>query len=195
MPNLSDFTSFDIIVALIFLFFFVRGAWIGLIRQLAAFFALVGSYWIAAQYSASLMPYVDHFLDNPKIIFLVSFALIFFLSALVFTLVGRLLRRVMEITLLGWFDRLLGLLLGGVKGVVLASLLYMILASSLSASNDLLRHSFSSQYLEIGAAELQQLIDDPRLREYFAPHKPAIMVEPKSKPSENGKEPQETGSG
>ncbi|HEB69127.1 MAG TPA: CvpA family protein [Desulfobulbus sp.] len=174
MISLADITSFDVIVALILIVFVVRGAWIGFMRQLAAFLALVGSYWLAGRYSRELMPYVGKFIENPKLVFLVSFALLFLLSALLFILGGKVLHRVMEISLLGWFDRFLGFLLGVVKGAVLASLLYMFLASSLSASNDLLKKSISSRYLARGADMLHQLISDPQLREYFLPREPAI---------------------
>ncbi len=174
MISLADFTSFDVIVALVFILFIVRGGWIGFMRQLAAFLALVGSYWLAGRYCSRLMPYVDDFIQNPKLVFFVSFALLFCLSALLFILGGKVLHRVMEISLLGWFDRLLGVLLGVVKGVVLTSFLYMVLASSLSASNDLLKKSISAPYLAIGADILHQIIQDPQLRKYFVPREPAI---------------------
>ena len=109
----------------------------------------------------------------------------FFLSALLFILGGKVLRRVMEISLLGWFDRFLGLLLGAVKGAVLASLLYMILASSLSASNDLLKKSVSSRYLARGSDMLYQLIHDPQLQKYFLPKEPAIPVDKKKDKKED----------
>jgi len=176
MISLTECTSFDVIVAVLVLVFVVRGAWIGFMRQLAAFLALVGSYWLAGSYSRDLMPYVDRFVDNPKLVFLVSFLLMFFVSALLFILAGKVLHRVMEISLLGWFDRFLGLLLGALKGAVLASLLYMFLASSLSASNTLLKRSQSSKYLAQGADALHQLIEDPQLKQYFLPKIPAIPL-------------------
>lgn len=175
MPTFSDLTYFDLVVAFIFLFFLVRGLWIGFMRQLAAFFALVGSYYLAGQHAAQILPFTERFIDNPKVTFLVSFAIIFLVAALVFTLIGKVLHRVMQITLLGWLDRVSGLVLGGVKAVVVASLLYMFLASSLSATNELLRKSYSSPYLKQGAELLQSLINDPRLRQYFLQKDPAIL--------------------
>lgn len=190
MISLADITSFDVIIGLIFIVFVVRGAWIGFMRQLAAFLALVGSYWIAGRYNGQLMPYVDKFIDNPKLIFLVSFGLLFFLSALLFILGGKVLHRVMEISLLGWFDRFLGFLLGAVKGVVLASLLYMFLASSLSASNELLKKSVSSRYLAQGADMLYQFIQDPELQKYFLPKKQAIPTGKEESPSQKKTQPE-----
>ena len=187
MPVFADFSIFDIIVVLIVLLFLVRGLWIGFVRQLAAFCALVGGYWLAAHYHGEIAPFAARFLENPKLIFVVSFVCIFLIAAMAFGLLGKLLRRVMEITLMGWFDRLVGGGLGLVKGAVVTSLLYMFLASSLSGSNDVLKKSLSAPYLELGAAQLQTFINDPRLREYFQPKKPAIEA-PRSESASSKKE-------
>lgn len=178
MPTFTDLTYFDLVVAGIFLLFLARGIWIGCIRQLAAFFALVGSYYLAGQYAARLLPFTERLVDNPKLIFLCSFGLIFLAAAMGFTLIGKLLHRILQVTLLGWLDRIFGLLLGGVKAAVVASLLYMVVASSLSTTNDLLRKSYTSPYLKQGAELLQRYIDDPRLRTYFLPKEPAILPDP-----------------
>lgn len=176
MISFGDLTSFDVIVALIFLVFIIRGVWIGFMRQFTTFLALVGSYWLAGRYSGQLMPYVQQVVENPKVVFLASFALLFLVSALIFILAGKVLRRVMEITLLGWFDRFLGLLLGGVKGALVAVLLFMILASSLSASNDLIKKSLSSPYLSQGAEMVRKIIHDPEIRKQFVIREPAIKA-------------------
>jgi len=177
MIALDRLTSFDVIVLLLVLAFAVRGGWIGFMRQLAAFFALVGSYLLAGRYTSTLSPYLKGLVDNPKLVFLVSFVLLFCISAVAFILAGKVLHRVMEITLLGWFDRVLGVLLGAVKGAILASLLYMFLVSSLSASNDLLKRSLSAPYLAQGSDILHQLIRDPHLKKYFLPKTLAIPEE------------------
>ena len=177
MPTFAELTYFDLVVACIFLFFLVRGLWIGCVRQLAAFFALVGGYYLAGQYADAILPWTERFVDNPKLTFLVSFGLIFIVAAIVFTLIGKVLHRFLQITLLGWLDRLSGLGVGAVKAAVVASLLYMFLASSLSATNELLRTSCSTPYLRQGSELLRSFIDDPRLRKYFAQKEPAILSE------------------
>ena len=176
-------TWLDLIVAIIFLYFVLRGAWTGLMRQLAALLALAGSYVVAAQYTAELIPYTKRFVDNPKLVFLISFICLFFAAALLFSLLGRLMHRLMQITLLGWFNRLLGISLGALKAALLASLLYMVLASTLSATNAVLSRSLTAPYLRQGAQLLQALINDPKLRAYFTENTPAIpleLMEPKN---------------
>lgn len=177
MPSLHGLSSFDLLIVLLFTVFFVRGVWIGCIRQLAAFFALVGGYSLAGQYAHRILPWTERFFDYPKVTFLVSFAMLFLAAALVFTLIGKVLHRVVQITLLGWLNRLFGLMLGGVKAAAIASLLYMLLASSLSTTNDVLRKSVTTPYLKQGAELLRSCIDDPRLRTFFSQKEPAILNE------------------
>jgi membrane protein required for colicin V production len=188
MHILHSISSFDLVVVGIGLFFMIRGVWIGFMRQLAAFLALVGSYWIAGRYSGMLVPYVRDYIANPKMVFYASVALLFCISAILFILAGKVLQKVMEISLLGWFDRFLGLLLGAVKAAVLTSFLYLVLASSLSSTNDLLRRSATGPYLAQGAALLHQLIQDPQLRHYFVPKKPAIAED--KPPARDRKKPE-----
>ena len=174
LPTLNDLTGFDFVVVGLFATLFLRGAWIGFVRQLAALGALVGSYFLAGHYAPRILPWAEGLGANPKVTFFVSFAILFLAAALTFTLLGKLLRSVLQIIMLGWLDRLAGMALGGVKAAVVASLLYMFAASSLSASNDLLRRSFSAPYLKQGAELLRSLIDDPRLRTAFVQKEPAI---------------------
>lgn len=177
MPTFNDLTYFDLVVACMLFFFLVRGLWIGCVRQLAAFLALIGGYVLAGQYAHAILPLTERVVDAPKLTFLVSFGVIFLVVAIVFTLIGKVLHRVLQITLLGWLDRLAGLVIGGAKAAVMASLLYMYLASSLSATNELLRTSFTTPYLQQGAEVLRSLINDPRLRKYLVQKQPAIATE------------------
>jgi membrane protein required for colicin V production len=192
MPTLHDVAFFDLVVASILLLFAVRGVWIGFARQLAAFFALVGSYGIAGQYADRILPWTERFIDNPKLTFFVSFAVLFMVSAFVFTLLGKVLHRFLQITLLGWLDRLAGLVLGCAKAALVASLLYMLLASTLSTTNDMLRKSYSAPYLQQGAEWLRSFVNDPRLRDYLMQKEPAILNELlPAKPTDQKKEQKE----
>ena len=173
----DSLTWLDITVAVIFAFFIIRGAWIGFIRQLAAFFALVGSYIIAARYMALALPYTQRIVDNPKLVFLASFVGLFLISAVGFSLLGRLLHKFMQVVFLNWFNRLLGVLLGALKAALLSSLLYMVLASILSSSSAPFERSICAPYLRQGAKVLQALINDPKLRGYFKENTPAIPKE------------------
>nr|WP_321465579.1 CvpA family protein [uncultured Desulfobulbus sp.] len=177
MPTFNDLTSFDYCIVSIFFVFFIRGMWIGCMRQLGAVLALVGGYYLAGHYASTILPYTKQFIASPKVTFLVSYTLIFFVAALVFTAIGRIMHRFMRITLLGWLDRLGGVCIGGLKAMIVASLIYMVLASTLSTTNDLLRKSYTTPLLKEGADILRALIQDTELQQYFVQKEPAIRRE------------------
>lgn len=191
MVSLGDITSFDVIVVVLFLLFIIRGTWIGFMRQLSFFLALVFSYIIAGQYTGQMMPYVSKFIENPKAVFFVSFGLMFFLGSIFFVLLGKILHLVVQLTLAVWFDRLLGFMLGLVKAVLVTSFLYMIMSSGPSSAHDLVKKSITSGFLESGAVFVQKLINDPDLKQRFIPKVPAIPPEEGTAPEsveENGRE-------
>jgi membrane protein required for colicin V production len=177
MIALSDITSFDVIVVLLFLLLIIRGTWIGFMRQLAFFLALIASYLLAGQYTGKLMPHVAGFIENPKAVFFVSFGLLFLLSGFVLMLLGKVLSLVMEVALVSWFDRMLGFLLGLVKAVFVTSFLYMAMSSSMISANELLENSLTSPYLARGAEMVRRIITDPELRNLFLTKLPAILRE------------------
>jgi membrane protein required for colicin V production len=177
MPTFNDLSPFDLVILFLFLVFLVRGLWVGCMRQLAVLFALVGGYFLAGQYAHTLLPWTERFISTPKLTFIISYGMIFLVVALVLTLIGKLLRRLLRLTLRGWLDRLLGLVAGGVQAAVISSLIFMVLASTLSTTNDLLRKSYTTPFLRQGADLLRSWIDDPRLRRSFQHKEPAIFSE------------------
>lgn len=177
MISLSDITSFDVIVVLLFLLFVIRGAWIGFMRQLAIFLALIGSYIFAGSYTSQMMPYVGKFIENPKAVFFISFFILFLLGSVFMLLAGKVLRLVMELTMATWFDRTLGLILGLAKAMFITSVLYMAMNSSLVSSNELLQKSLTSPLLAQGSDIIQQVLSDVELRRLFDPKEPAILPE------------------
>ncbi len=174
--DFSTMNLFDIVVLVIFMLFIVRGAWVGLIRQLATFAALIGGYLLAARFSGEFKLIVEPFIENPKLAFLASFALLFCFAAFLFILAGVVLRKLVELSLLGWFDRLVGMVLGGVQAWIICCFLYMFLSSSLSGNNTLLNSSVSGPFLAQGSEFLGELIKDSEIKEVFKENKPAIPL-------------------
>lgn len=195
MISLGDITSFDVVVVVLFLLFLVRGTWIGFMRQVSFFLALICSYILAGEYTGPLMPLVGKFIGNPKFVFFISFAVLFAAGAVFFVLLGKVLHLVMQLTLAGWFDRVLGFFLGLAKAALVTSFLYMIMTSGPSSAYELVQKSVTSKYLAQGSTLIQKFINDPELRERFLPKAPAIPADDKAEPerpekSGTGDEPQ-----
>ena len=109
--------------------------------------------------------------------FLVTYALLFLLVYLAIIGVGWGLRKVMSVSLLGWFDRLMGGLFGLGKAVLLASVLFMVLTGVVAANAPVLRQSTTAPYLTAISRQLLVFVRDKKLQSQFLPKNPAISFE------------------
>lgn len=167
-------TTIDTGVIIITLIFLVRGIWIGFIRQLAALAALFIAFLAAGRYYNQLSSYITRFISEPQIAFIVTYALVFLISYVLIVLLGIVLKKVMQISFLGWFDKLLGGIFGFAKAVFLCTLIFMGLSWLLSSSNQMIQKSFFSPYLMTSSKYVLTFIHDKDLQKKLMPQKPAI---------------------
>lgn len=117
--------TFDIIIAAILLFGFIRGLFKGLFVEVASFVGLIAGIYGAIHFS--------HYMKNllitrvsweEKYITLVSFAITFIIILLVIILIGKLFTKIADFASLGILNKLLGGIFGVLKiGIILSVIL------------------------------------------------------------------------
>lgn len=174
MDWISQLATLDIIVLLIFAFFIGRGVWVGFIRQISALIALFAGYLAAGQLHSYLYPHIKSFLDSSHVAFLLTYGLLFAVIYFGTMLLGKGLQKVMDISLLVWFDRTMGGLLGAMKGLFLSCLIFMVLAAFLSSGSRFLKDAKLYSFLNKTSEILLTMVRDKELRNRFLPREPAI---------------------
>jgi membrane protein required for colicin V production len=169
-------TALDAVVVAITLLFLIRGVWVGFVRQLASIAALLLGFIFAGIHYEALSPRLDPFIASPQLRFLLTYALIFLAVFLAVVLLGLVLRKVMTISLLDWFDRLLGGIFGLGKAALVSTVCFMGLAGVLAASNPLLTGSFFAPHLTKSSAFLLGFLKDQELQRLLLPQEPAISL-------------------
>jgi membrane protein required for colicin V production len=176
MTWFPQFTSFDIAVLIVSAILIGHGIWVGCIRQLASILALVVGFVAAGRLCGDFYHTILPFISSPNLAFIVSYLILFIVIYLAVILLGMGLKKVVDIALLAWFDRALGGLLGAVKALFIASLVFMIVSSIVSGSNNFLRRSITYPYLALTSEYILRLVRDADLRSSFRPKEPAISV-------------------
>jgi membrane protein required for colicin V production len=175
-----ELTVYDLVVIAIFAFFMARGIWVGLLGQVTVIVALYVGYIVAGQYHDRLFPFLRGVSENPQIVFLLAYGILFACTYVVTMLAGKGLTRVVSLTIAGWFDKVLGALFGAVKALILAILLHMLLTTFLSPDSPLLRKGQLYPYLSQATALFQQLIKDEKVRQAFQKQGPATPSQMKT---------------
>lgn len=164
----------DAVVLLILLVFLARGIWVGLVRQLASLVALVLGFIAAGRYCQQFGAVLESYLPS-RLSFFITYALLFLLVYLAIIALGFGLRKVMSISLLGWFDRLMGGVFGFGKAVLLASLLFMLFTGFVTATSPMLRQSMTAPYLSATSRHFLVFIRDEKLQGQFLPKPPPAI--------------------
>ena len=178
MDTAFNLTGFDFVIIALLLLFTLRGLWVGFLRQITTLLALLVGYVIAGQYHDKLFPFLRGLTDNHHAVFWSSYVILFGITYVVTMLFGKGLAKVIELTIAGWFDKLLGGVFGAVKAGVLIVLLNMVLSSVLAPENTMLRSCQLCPYLSQATDYFRSLIKDDTLREAFLQKKPAIAEKP-----------------
>jgi membrane protein required for colicin V production len=117
--------TFDIIIAALLIFGFVRGLLKGLFVEVASLVALIAGIYGAIHFSY----FVGNFLVNyvsweERYITIVSFAITFAIIVLVIALIGKFLTKIADFASLGFLNKLLGGVFGALKiGLILSIVL------------------------------------------------------------------------
>jgi membrane protein required for colicin V production len=192
---IGKMTAYDLVVVGLFVLLIGRGIWLGLLKQVSGFVALYLGYFAASQYHDRIFPVLRDISDNPKVIFLTSYVILFVATYIVVMLIGKAIGHVMQMTITTWFDRLLGAVVGFAKAAILVVLLHIVLGTILAPENQMLRTCTTCGILN-GAADLsRELIRSEDARNSLLQQQPAIAIDavkdylkPDAGDSETGKE-------
>ena len=138
MDLIPGMTAYDMVVVGLFALLIGRGIWLGFLKQVTGLLALYLGFFAASRYHDRILPVLRDISENPKVVFLTSYLILFVATYVVAMLIGKLLRHIIQLTIAGWFDRMLGAAVGFAKGVILVVLMHLILGAILAPGNQLL---------------------------------------------------------
>ena len=102
--------TLDIILLICFIPGIIRGISKGFLEQALSLAGIVLSVWAAFKFSAVVCGWLKPYLSlSETTLNVVAFALILIAVSIVVLLVAKLLTKVLEMSMLGWLDKILGL--------------------------------------------------------------------------------------
>lgn len=117
----------DILLLICFIPALVRGIQKGLIEQVISIISIFAGAWLAYHFASTLAEWLTQFSGlDPKILGIISFALIVILSVFLLNLVGKLLAKTLSLASLGFLDHLLGVVFALLKAALIIGLIIFV---------------------------------------------------------------------
>ena len=118
---------FDIVIAVILAFGFIRGIMKGLFVEVASLLSLVVGVYGAIHFSHFVGDFLKVRVDwNENSIKLVAFAITFAIIVLVISLLGKIFTKLADFAFLGWINKALGGVFGLMKIAIIFSVIIMV---------------------------------------------------------------------
>ena len=169
-------TGYDLVVLVLFALLILRGIWLGFLKQVTGLLALYLGYIVAGQYHDRISPFLREISTNPKVVFFASYVILFVVTYVAVMLAGKGLAYVMQLTVTGWFDKILGGILGGAKALLLIIIVHIVLTLVIPPENKMLTACRTCNALNKTAIFARDLIKDEDVKKALTQQKAAIST-------------------
>jgi membrane protein required for colicin V production len=138
---------FDIVVVIILSYCLIRGLFRGLVKEISSIVGVLAGFYSAYSYYPLVAHRLDQWISNPAYLNILSFLLIFFLVFLIISILGVIIKYLMNITFMGWVDRICGAGFGIVKAILIAAILLVALTAFLPGNAPIIRESLTAPHI------------------------------------------------
>lgn len=118
----------DLIIIVVIIYAFIKGFYNGLINEIASFLGLFIGAIVSYTFSDNLSEILDSYFEiDPKVLNILSFILLFIITAVCFTIAGKSLTKLIKFISLGTINRLLGGLFSSLKFIIVIVSISMVI--------------------------------------------------------------------
>ncbi|MFY9948319.1 MAG: CvpA family protein [Candidatus Sulfotelmatobacter sp.] len=147
-------TTADWLIIAVILLNVILAAMHGFFAEALSMAGLVVGYLVAAWQYQRLAEWLLSFLNSEMLAEIFGFLIIFFVILMIFSIAGRIARRLMKEVGLSGFDRFLGGLLGLLKGALAVAVILMGMAAFTPTTSLLEKSELAPYFLVVGRAAI-----------------------------------------
>lgn len=149
---------FDMLAIVILAFCVIRGMFRGLIKEISSIIGVLGGFYAAYTYYTFPAGLLFRWVSDPAHVNIVSFLLIFCIVFLAISMLGVVIKYVLNIAFLGWFDRICGTGFGLLKGILLVSVLLIIFTAFLPKGAPLVKDSVLAPHVSLVSERMIRVV-------------------------------------
>ena len=137
----------------------VHGLSKGFVSQAFSLVALVAGVWLSFKFSGVVGDWLSSFLDlSGAVLHIIAFALILILVSVVMWLLGELVEGLLKVVMLGWLNKLLGIVFALIKAFLIVGLVVFLFDSLNSMFNIVKAETLDNSLLYHPVKDLADLV-------------------------------------
>ncbi len=164
----SAMNPFDILISVILGYSLVRGLFRGLVKELSSIIGVLGGFYAAYTYYMVLARLLSGLIKDPVYLNILSFLIIFCLVLIFVSILGVIIKYLLNITFLGWVDRIGGVGFGIVKGILIVSILFITLTAFLPKGTPFIKNSALAPHVSWFSEKMAKAVSKEMKRDFVA---------------------------
>ncbi len=150
--------TFDIVIIIIVGFCLIRGVFRGLIKEISSIIGVFGGFYAAYTYYTVIAKSLSGWISNDSYCNILSFMVIFCGVFLIISILGIIIKYILNIAFLGLVDRICGAGFGIIKGVLIVSVLLITLTSFLPKGAPVIKKSLLAPHVTSISEKMAKVI-------------------------------------
>jgi membrane protein required for colicin V production len=138
---------FDIFVIIVICYSIIRGLFRGLVKEVSSIMGVLGGFYAAYSYYPIVAKLIAGLVKDHSYLNILSFLIIFCAILIIISIIGVVIKYLLNVAFLGWVDRLCGVFFGLVKGILIVTVLFIILTTFLPRGAPLIKQSILAPHV------------------------------------------------
>ncbi len=158
---------FDVFIIIVIGYSIVRGLFRGLVKEVSSIFGVLGGFYAAYSYYPVVAKILAGLVTNPSYRNILSFLVIFCSVLIIISILGVVIKYLLNVAFLGWIDRLCGVCFGLIKGILIVTVLFIILTTFLPKGAPLIKTSVLAPHVIWISERMVNVVSEEMKRDFF----------------------------
>jgi len=156
----------DLVILTVLAYCLIRGIFRGLIKEMAAIVGVMAAFYAGYSYYPIAAGFLDRWITDPGYLNILSFFILFCVIFLLVSVLGVVIKYLLNIAFLGWVDRLCGAVFGILKGTLIVAVLLVTLTAFLEKGTPLIRNSLLAPHVMLLSEKMVRVVP-PTMKKQF----------------------------
>ena len=159
---------FDILISVILGYSLIRGLFRGLVKEISSIIGVFGGFYAAYSYYGHLARLLSGLISDVSYLNILSFLVIFCGVLVVVSVLGIIIKYLLNIAFLGWVDRIGGVVFGLAKGILIVSVLFISLTAFLPKGSPFIQNSKLAPHVSWVSEKMAKVVSQDMKKEFIS---------------------------
>ena len=159
---------FDILILVILGYSLIRGLFRGLVKEISSVIGVFGGFYAAFTYYMVLAGLLAGLIQDVSYLNILSFLIIFCSVLIVVSVLGVIIKYLLNIAFLGWFDRVGGVIFGLAKAILIVSVLFISLTAFLPKGSAFIKNSVLAPHVSWVSEKMAKVVSREMKQDFMS---------------------------